>query len=255
MEILHAPAEIAAALDRSPFVPFRHAGICPVCSHRVVFAVKDAWLRESYACERCASIPRERALAVVFRELVDPAAELVIHESSPSHRGFSRWLRWRYPGMIRSHFWPAQPPGATVRGFRNEDLAALTFADASIDVHVTQDVLEHVFDLEQVCREIHRTLKPGGMHLFTTPLVNRDQPTVRRAMMEGGVVRHLVEPPAFHGNPISRDGSLVTYDFGFDIVERIAAAAPLRSRIWTFDDPAHGLRAEYIEVVSSIRVA
>ncbi|MEO0487683.1 MAG: bifunctional 2-polyprenyl-6-hydroxyphenol methylase/3-demethylubiquinol 3-O-methyltransferase UbiG [Pseudomonadota bacterium] len=47
----------------------------------------------------------------------------------------------------------------------------LPYGDAEFDHVVCVDVLEHVQDLEQVCREIARVLKPGGSLLFDT--INR----------------------------------------------------------------------------------
>jgi hypothetical protein len=243
--------EIEAAIRASPFQPFEHDGFCPLCEREVVFTVRDAWLRDNYLCSGCGSIPRERAIATVFQRIRPGAPALRIHESSPGPRGFSPWLRQRFPGLVQSHYWSREPPGSEVRGFRNENLEALTFRDASLDVHVTQDVMEHVFDLPRVASELYRTLVQGGVHIFTTPLTSKAQPTRQRARVRDGQVEHLVTPPAFHGNPIDEAGSLVTYDFGYDIVELIARGAPFRSSIWVVDDLWQGIRAEFNEVIVS----
>ena len=99
-----------------------------------------------------------------------------------------------------------------------------------------------------------RTGARGG----ATVLIVDDSPSIRRrvrAALEDGRIRHLVEPPAYHGNPISAEGSLVTYDFGFDLAGRLDAAAGTRSTIHALDDLRYGIRAEYIEVVVSVRPA
>ncbi|MEL6608484.1 MAG: bifunctional 2-polyprenyl-6-hydroxyphenol methylase/3-demethylubiquinol 3-O-methyltransferase UbiG [Pseudomonadota bacterium] len=57
---------------------------------------------------------------------------------------------------------------------------ALPYADASFDHVVCVDVLEHVQDLAQVCREIARVLRPGGHLLFDT--INRN-PIARLAVI------------------------------------------------------------------------
>src|SRR5262245_29995653 len=248
--VLTSSREIAQALSRSPFQPFAHPGFCPICEKEVVFEVRDGWLRDNYLCSGCGSIPRERAITQVFKTLFPSPGVLVAHESSPAPRGFSPWLRARCPGLIQSHFWGEERPGSVQKGFRNENLEALTFADASIDVHVTQDVLEHVFDLDRVSQELHRTLRPGGAHVFTTPLVNKERPTFNRATMRDGRIEHLA-PPVFHGNPISESGSLVTFDWGYDLVERIDGVVPFRTTVWIVDDLWQGIRAEYNEVLVS----
>jgi 2-polyprenyl-6-hydroxyphenyl methylase/3-demethylubiquinone-9 3-methyltransferase len=55
--------------------------------------------------------------------------------------------------------------------YRHGRAEALPFADASFDVVVCVDVLEHVDDIEIVLAEIHRVLRPGGVVLFDT--INR----------------------------------------------------------------------------------
>jgi len=65
--------------------------------------------------------------------------------------------------------------------FRCENLEALTFANESIDLHITQDVMEHVFHPSKVFKEIARTLKLGGAHIFTVPIVNKHMPSILRA--------------------------------------------------------------------------
>ena len=54
---------------------------------------------------------------------------------------------------------------ATVRG----DATALPFADASIDLVVAFDVLEHLVDHDAAAREVIRVLRPGGHFLVAVP--------------------------------------------------------------------------------------
>ncbi len=254
-DVLTSVREISAALERVPFLPFAHDGYCPICERDTVFVAQENWLRDHYICRRCKSIPRERAIATVFakyRALLR-ASDPVVHESSPSQRGFSQYLKTRYPRLVQSHHWPAHAAGSTIDGYRNENLESLTFADESIDLHVTQDVLEHVFDVHRVFRELYRTLRPGGVHIFTTPLVNRQNATVRRAIISNGEIEHLVKPPAYHGNPINPDGSLVTYDFGYDVVDMISSCTGFRTVLWSIDNLWQGIHAEYIDVGVSIK--
>ena len=56
-------------------------------------------------------------------------------------------------------------------------------------------------------------------------------------------------PPEYHGNPMSAEGSLVTWHWGEDIVTHIKNASGLDTEIIALDDLTMGLRAEYIEVL------
>lgn len=49
------------------------------------------------------------------------------------------------------------------------------------DIVISQDVLEHVFDAPAVFREIARTLRSGGIHIFTVPTTSKQFPTFEAA--------------------------------------------------------------------------
>src|SRR6266508_5153019 len=157
-------------------VVLENDGTCPTCDERVRFVARDAWLRDNYSCPRCASIPRERALMLTIERFFPRWRELVIHESSPVGRGASEKLRKACSGYSASQFYPGQPLGVNPTGqrYRNEDLECLTFPDGSIDLFVTQDVMEHVLDPVKAFAEIARVLRPGGAHVFSVPLVSKD---------------------------------------------------------------------------------
>ncbi len=69
----------------------------------------------------------------------------------------------------------------------------------------------------------------------------------RRPTRHGGVT-HLA-PAEYHGNPISDEGSLVTFDWGFDICRHIHDACGLQTTMVCIDNLALGIRAELIEVL------
>jgi SAM-dependent methyltransferase len=133
--------------------------------------------------------------------------------------------------------------------YRCENLERLTFDANSVDLHVTQDVLEHVFQPEMAFREIARTLRPGGSHIFTVPLVNKHKPTeVCARIGEEGGIEHLCEPE-YHGNPVSGEGALVVRRWGYDICETIFESCGLFTQTIVIDALELGIRAEYIEVL------
>jgi Methyltransferase domain len=205
---------------------FEVKGHCPVCEQETAFVAEREedlapewwghWFRSDLKCQSCNSIPRERALLSVLMTLRPNWRTLAIHESSPSARGASLRLRHDCPGYIATQYDTSLAFG-TVHpefGYRSEDLAAQTFPDSKFDVVVTQDVFEHLFSPASAISEIARTLKPDGISVMTVPIVRKDQPSARRAVMNNGVVEHLLLPPQYHGNPMDPTGSLVTVDWG-----------------------------------------
>lgn len=175
--------------------------------------------------------------------------QLKIHESSPVLRGVSSRLMEDCSGYVPTQYFQNEPLGVSYQGVRCENLECLTFDDSSFDLHITQDVMEHVLDPALAFRELARTLKPGGAHVFTVPLVNKSLPSVVRARgLPDGSVDRLLEP-VFHGNPINEEGALVTRDWGFDICRFIFEVSGLYTDTIFIDDLSRGIRAEYIEVL------
>jgi hypothetical protein len=68
----------------------KNRGYCPICERSALFIARDPWLRDHYKCQRCRSIPRERALMLVVQQHFPNWRDLTIHESSPVNRGASK---------------------------------------------------------------------------------------------------------------------------------------------------------------------
>ena len=234
---------------------FEHPGRCPICETEVTFTAAKAWFRDHLKCPRCDSIPRERALMYVIETFYPHWRKLRIHEMAPIGRGASLKLR-EAAGYEASQYYPSLPLGErTSPGWINQDAENLTYADGAFDLVVTQDVFEHIFDVDAAFREIRRTLRPDGAHIFTTPLVNKARPTECRASRAAdGSVRHHAEPE-YHGNPVDPQGSLVTWHFGFDLAARILERTRMSTVMFSYDRLDLGIRAEYIEVLMSLKSA
>ncbi|UDL93227.1 class I SAM-dependent methyltransferase [Lichenihabitans sp. PAMC28606] len=190
-------------------------------------------------------------MALVLDETMPDWRFVHIHESSPSDRGISKKLKESAKYYTASQFFPGKPFGIDVDGFRNEDLESQTFDDASFDIVVSLDVMEHVFNPSAVYQEVYRTLKHGGVYLHTFPMYKylSEGATRRAEISSGGEVRHLIEPPQYHLNPVDSRGSLVTFDYGYDITRLINEWAPFDVRISRFWDESHGIIGEHTEVV------
>jgi SAM-dependent methyltransferase len=134
----------------------------------------------------------------------------------------------RRPNYVSSEYREDAPRGAIVDGVLNQDLQALTFADASFDIVLTSDVLEHVANLDRALDETSRVLKPGGFHVFAVPSDPALPHTVERARVVAGEVVHL-RPSVYHGDSIRGEGILAFRDFGADTAKRTSRpSAPCR---------------------------
>ncbi|MDC8000592.1 glycosyltransferase [Aequorivita todarodis] len=228
---------------------FKQKGFCPCCEQDVTFISRHQWLRDYFKCGNCNSIPRERALMLSIKNEYPNWQHLKIHESSPGKRGHSVLLRKRAKDYLETQYFPNTPLGTFVNGIRCEDLEQQTFGDSVFDLVVTSDVMEHIYEPEKAFKEIYRTLKPGGAHIFSVPIINKHNATQRWANKgKDGNPEFLFEPE-WHGNPVDKKGSPVTMHWGFDIVDYIKKHTGAETKIVYIDDLHYGIRAEYIEIV------
>jgi SAM-dependent methyltransferase len=230
---------------------FEAAGRCPICEQDVLFTADGPWFRDQFICPVCNSIPRERALMIVIDRLYPNWRRLSVHESSPSTRGVSPKMQRECGAYTDSQYDIGTPFGTNhpELGYRSENLEAQTFADELFDIVITQDVFEHLFHPDLAIREIARTLRMGGAHICTVPIVRKTWPSRRRAAIAAdGSILHLLDPE-YHGNPIDPKGSLVTVDWGYDITTYMSEKSGLASSLFVIDDLSRGVRAELIEVV------
>jgi Methyltransferase domain len=163
-------------------------------------ALTEAFARkESCFCSRCGANLRARRMARALLSLYS-----VGNPPTPC-RSLARWVESteirslriaeinridglhqelvRLPHLASSDFHPGSEPGSITNGVRSEDLARLTYPDASFDVVLTSETLEHVSDLAAALHEIRRVLVPGGRHIFTIPQLPHVQTTFARSIV------------------------------------------------------------------------
>lgn len=105
------------------------------------------------------------------------------------------------------------------QGIRHEDLTQLSFPEASLDKLISFDCLEHIPDYKSALQECFRVLKDDGYFMASFPFNTNEYNTlVRAAIDEKGHISHFCEPE-FHGDPLSEEGCLSYYTFGWDVLD------------------------------------
>ena len=91
-------------------------------------------------------------------------------------------------------------------------MTRLTYPDASFDLVLTSETLEHVPDLDAALAETRRVLAPGGRHVFTVPLLPGVPATYSRIRTgPDGAAVHLAPPICHPGGDV---GYPVFTEFG-----------------------------------------
>ena len=176
------------------------------------------WLdqREGHRCRNCAMSKRVRMLLWSIRQRCRPASELrILHLNQtnalgPALEGLG--------SVTETLYRPDQPLGSRIGGCFNEDMSRLSFEDNRFDLAVHSETLEHLPDYRRALDEVRRVLKPGGIQVYTVPLLFSRATRQRMTLDESGrLVSQL--PPSFHG--CNREFPVI-WEFGGDFCRQRA---------------------------------
>jgi SAM-dependent methyltransferase len=204
-----------------------------IAEHCLVHGIKSGWF---------GNIPSDKVTCVSanYRESLrgngfNPRQRAVLETLVPLTQGnelrleiyaaegitpFAKQLKDRYPKFTGSEYAPTEAEQARIAPVKHQDLAALSFGDASFDICMTNEVMEHLPDLKASLAELQRVLRPGGILLSTFPfLQNRRDSIIKARMLADGSIQYLTEPE-YHGNPVDPSGgSLVFQVPAWDIID------------------------------------
>ncbi len=210
------------ALRKRLFPPHtRREGTCPVCGgdrfeQRTALGsqlVRDWALTEeehtlverqqAHICLGCGANLRSRTLAAALLDWFGHPGTLESYCRHP-RRPHPRLLELNEAGTLTP--WLSRLRHHTLARYPEVDMQALPYPDASWDVILHSDVLEHIPDPIQALEECRRVLKTRGCLLYTVPLLPQRLTRTRRGL-----------PPSYHGAPDDeRPDWLVATEYGAD---------------------------------------
>lgn len=175
--------------------------------------------RESQLCAECGANRRVRGIAEVLVSLYGENSRSVIELMR--EEPFRRLAIAEINSIGRMHPFLADHPRLSYSEYPEEDLMNLSYPDASFDLVLTSDTLEHVPDPRLALRETRRVLRAGGRHVFTVPHDPRRERTRSR---EGLPAQHHGRG----GGPfalVTRQADMLAHtDFGADVEEILREA-------------------------------
>lgn len=234
---------------------FSSEGTCPACEQKAMFRATTDNFRNTLKCSTCGSGPRQCALMHAIKTLFPQWRKLAIHESSAGWDMIAQRMAKECQSYTVSQFDPTVARGTKVHAprmpagvYQSEDLERQTFPEAAFDLVLTQDVFEHIFRPDLAIKEIARTLKPNGATIMSVPIVRGRNPSVRRARMTDGIVENIL-PAEFHGNPVNKEGAIVTIDWGYDIVSYLQTHSGMSFAMLKYENPSMGIMGPLNEVI------
>ena len=109
----------------------------------------------------------------------------------------------------------------------------MSFETESQHLVLSFEVLEHIPNYQLAVKEAHRILRNGGALILTAPFVEANVKNIQRAIVtdKGNIVQF--EEPEYHGDPVSSDGILCFYHFGWELLDDFRAAGFADVRLLT----------------------
>jgi SAM-dependent methyltransferase len=124
--------------------------------------------------------------------------------------------------------WLAKMSNRQLAEYPEIDMQSMPYPDASFDIVVHSDTLEHVENPIQALSECRRVLRPAGVLAFTIPIIVGRMTRSRKGLAK-----------SYHGSIGNRSDDFVVHtEYGADMWQQVIAAGFKSVKIDTFDYPA-----------------
>ncbi|MBT9749016.1 class I SAM-dependent methyltransferase [Desulfovibrio desulfuricans] len=222
--------KIATKLGKTP-------GFCNICGNVTFFDTSITPHRGNCICLNCKSRNRQRQIAYFILQKMTTNG----HSKNPFSTIFPSIKHLKYNGKI----WISetssplalvlkQLPNCITSEFINESTESGTrvgntlhinmckthFADNSLDLIISGDVLEHIPDYKLALRETYRILSNGGYHIFTIPFYQHRFSIEHRSLYVNKELVHL-KHPWFHLDPMNPKGILCYNIFAPELLSEL----------------------------------
>lgn len=219
-------AKCTAASDHTCKIP----GFCEVCGEETEFLLDFQYsdniipnFRERMICTQCKLNSRQRYMISAVMKEYSTGQKIYLYEQvTPLFKRLKALCGTDY--ITGSEYvFAGIKSGTLVDGIRHEDAENLSFENDSFNFVVSCDVFEHVNNYKKCFSEAARILRQKGKLFLSVPFHADQEKNFRRAEILDEKLIHYTEP-IYHGNPMSNDGSLVFWDYGWEMLSDLKDA-------------------------------
>jgi SAM-dependent methyltransferase len=175
-------------------------------------------------------ISRHRALLLVLKQIAArPDMDYLISRKAKIYApealtDFALYLRGLFPRFLGSEFAETDAEREAIYPILNEDIHELSFPDKVFDLLISNEVFEHLHNLDLALQESVRVINDRGVLISTFPFVFNSESSIVKAKLKDGMIEYLVKPE-YHGNPMKpEEGALVFELPGWNIIGRAKEA-------------------------------
>ena len=198
--------------------------------------------RESIMAGGCLSRNRAQMLTLekLYGSLQSLQAQRIYIAEAVS--GFAMWSERHFRQVITSEYLVGAHNFVT-SGIRHEDICKLSFANASFDLAICNELFEHVQDINTALKELRRILRPGARLLATFPMAFGQQESITKATWDKTTEStQYFQAPDYHGDPLRPDiGSLVYRIPGWQVLEEAKSAGFSKACVHAFCSWKYGI--------------
>jgi len=184
--------------------------------------------RERLVCEKTEMYNRIRGSIHIFEDYFKANINDSIYLTEQCTM-LGKWMQNKYPNIKCSEYLTGvseekkEHMNHYIAPFtlKHQDLTNLSFDDETFKFILSFDCFEHIPDYKKAFKECFRVLKPKGKIIWSVPFdINNQKNLVRAELNSDGSIKHHTEPE-YHGNPLSDDGCLSFYTFGWELLEQL----------------------------------
>lgn len=200
--------------------------------------------RETISVDGCSSRVRAVLDLILSENRVTSFSKILMLEAVTP---FALQIRSRFPLSLGVEYLPTNKDRDTWFPIMHCDIENPPFDENKFDLVVSNDVLEHVSDLDAALAGQRKILKDGGVMIATIPFAYDQYDTIEKAKLVNGELSIFGEPE-YHGNPVDPDAGSLVYNIpGWDIVGRCRSAG--------FSDAAIIFVSDYDRAITGAEVA